>query len=61
MSFSIGLSGIRAASSDLNITGNNIANASTVGFKAAAPSLAMCMRPPFWERAVTSRVAGVAE
>src|SRR5690606_29643696 len=35
MSFNIGLSGIRAASSDLNITGNNIANASTVGFKAA--------------------------
>lgn len=34
MSFNIGLSGIRAASSDLNITGNNIANASTVGFKS---------------------------
>lgn len=33
MSFNIGLSGIKAASSDLNITGNNIANASTVGFK----------------------------
>ena len=35
MSFSIGLSGIRAASSDLNITGNNIPNASTVGFKSS--------------------------
>ena len=34
MSFNIGLSGIRAASSDLNITGNNIANAGTVGFKS---------------------------
>lgn len=33
MSFNIGLSGIRAASNDLNVTGNNIANASTVGFK----------------------------
>lgn len=33
MSFNIGLSGIKAASSDLNITGNNIANAGTVGFK----------------------------
>lgn len=32
-SFNIGLSGIRAANSDLSITGNNIANASTVGFK----------------------------
>lgn len=35
MSFNIGLSGIRAASSDLNITGNNIANAGTVGFKGS--------------------------
>lgn len=33
MSFNIGLSGIRAAASELNITGNNIANAGTVGFK----------------------------
>ncbi len=33
MSFNIGLSGLRAASKDLNVTGNNIANAGTVGFK----------------------------
>ncbi len=33
MSFNIGLSGLRAATSDLNVTGNNIANASTTGFK----------------------------
>lgn len=33
MAFNIGLSGIRAASTDLSVTGNNIANASTVGFK----------------------------
>ncbi len=33
MSFNIGLSGMRAASKDLNVTGNNIANAGTVGFK----------------------------
>lgn len=33
MSFNIGLSGIRAASTDLEVTGNNIANASTTGFK----------------------------
>lgn len=33
MSFNIGLSGMRAASSDLNVTGNNIANAGTAGFK----------------------------
>lgn len=33
MAFNIGLSGIRAASIDLEVTGNNVANASTVGFK----------------------------
>lgn len=33
MPFNIALSGIRAASSDLRVTGNNIANASTTGFK----------------------------
>ncbi|MBK7168657.1 MAG: flagellar hook protein FlgE [Gammaproteobacteria bacterium] len=33
MSFNTGLSGLRAATADLNVTGNNIANASTVGFK----------------------------
>ncbi|MEM7101082.1 MAG: flagellar hook-basal body complex protein [Pseudomonadota bacterium] len=35
MSFNTALSGMSAASSDLRITGNNIANASTVGFKAS--------------------------
>ncbi|MGH8354768.1 MAG: flagellar hook protein FlgE, partial [Pseudomonas sp.] len=33
MAFNIGLSGLRAASNDLNVTGNNIANAGTAGFK----------------------------
>lgn len=33
MSFNVALSGIRAANTDLEVTGNNIANASTVGFK----------------------------
>lgn len=33
MNFGIGLSGIRSASTDLEVTGNNIANASTTGFK----------------------------
>ena len=33
MGFNIGLSGLRAATSDLNVTGNNIANADTTGFK----------------------------
>lgn len=35
MPFNIALSGIRAANADLKITGNNIANASTTGFKSS--------------------------
>ena len=35
MPFDTALSGIRAASTDLSVTGNNIANASTTGFKAS--------------------------
>ncbi|MFT5084736.1 MAG: flagellar hook protein FlgE, partial [Lentisphaeria bacterium] len=35
MPFNTALSGIRAASTDLKVTGNNIANASTVGFKSS--------------------------
>jgi flagellar hook protein FlgE len=33
MSFNTALSGLRAANEDLSVTGNNIANASTMGFK----------------------------
>lgn len=35
MSFNTGLSGIRAANTDLSVTGNNIANAGTIGFKSS--------------------------
>ena len=35
MSFGIALSGLDAAQSDLNVTANNIANASTTGFKSS--------------------------
>jgi len=35
MSFNTALSGLRAANTDLAVTGNNIANASSVGFKAS--------------------------
>lgn len=35
MSFSVALSGLNAASTDLNATANNIANNSTTGFKSA--------------------------
>ena len=40
MAFNIGLSGIRAASTDLEVTGNNVANASTVGFKESRAEFA---------------------
>ena len=40
MSFNTALSGMSAASSDLQITGNNIANASTVGFKSSRAEFA---------------------
>lgn len=40
MAFNTGLSGIRAAASDLSITGNNIANAGTVGFKSSRAEFA---------------------
>lgn len=40
MSFNIGLSGMRAASRDLNVTGNNIANAGTAGFKQSRAEFA---------------------
>jgi flagellar hook protein FlgE len=35
MSFNTALSGLRAASQNLSVTGNNIANSSTTGFKAS--------------------------
>ncbi len=40
MSFNTALSGLSAASSDLRITGNNIANASTIGFKSSRAEFA---------------------
>ena len=40
MSFEQGLSGLNAASAGLDVTGNNISNANTVGFKVARPEFA---------------------
>lgn len=40
MSFNSALSGLRAASSDLSVVGNNVANASTVGFKSSRTEFA---------------------
>ena len=44
MSFNIGLSGLRAATSDLNVTGNNIANAGTTGFNLTMDARFLWMR-----------------
>lgn len=40
MSFQQGLSGLNAASKSLEVTGNNVANSSTVGFKGATAEFA---------------------
>lgn len=40
MPFRIGISGLNAASTDLRVTGNNIANASTTGFKESRAEFA---------------------
>ncbi|WP_459205115.1 flagellar hook protein FlgE [Pseudomonas sp. MLB6B] len=40
MSFNIGLSGLYAANKALNVTGNNIANSATTGFKASRAEFA---------------------
>ena len=40
MSFEQGLSGLNAASTNLNAIGNNVANASTVGFKQSQAQFA---------------------
>jgi flagellar hook protein FlgE len=41
MSFQQGLSGLAAAATALDVIGNNVANASTVGFKRPTPILPM--------------------
>ena len=40
MSFNIGLSGLYAANKALNVTGNNIANVATTGFKSSRAEFA---------------------
>jgi flagellar hook protein FlgE len=40
MGFSTALSGLNAASKDLQVTGNNIANANTTGFKESRTEFA---------------------
>ena len=40
MAFRIAVSGLRAATADLDVTGNNIANANTTGFKGSRAEFA---------------------
>ena len=40
MTFNIGLSGLSAANKALNVTGNNIANVATTGFKSSRAEFA---------------------
>ena len=40
MPFQIALSGLNAASADLNVTANNIANVNTAGFKSSRAEFA---------------------
>lgn len=40
MSFNVGLSGLNAAATDLSVTGNNIANVGTTGFKSSRAEFA---------------------
>ena len=40
MAFKTSVSGLRAASANLDVTGNNIANANTVGFKRSRAEFA---------------------
>ena len=51
MPFAVALSGLNAASSDLSVTANNIANANTTGFKGSraefADVWAACQRGGF--------------
>ncbi len=66
MSFEQGLSGLNAASSSLGAIGNNVANASTVGFKQSSAQFADMFAASLSGASSTSigtgvRVAGVAQ
>ena len=48
MSFNTALSGLNAASAELGVVSNNVANSSTVGLRDHALSLLMSMQHPLW-------------
>jgi flagellar hook protein FlgE len=61
MPFAVALSGLNAASADLNITGNNIANANTTGFKASRGEFADVFAVGAQEIGNGARLAAVSQ
>jgi flagellar hook protein FlgE len=59
MSFRIALSGLNAAATDLSVTGNNIANASTSGFKESRAEFADVYASSVLDRSATAAGQGV--
>lgn len=60
MPFNVALGGLRASSTDLEVTGNNIANASTVGFKRSRAEFGDVYSNSFFGGGATSTGDGVA-
>lgn len=60
MSFNIALSGLNAAQKDLDVTGNNIANASTIGFKQSRAEFADVFTNSVFANTKTQVGSGVA-
>jgi flagellar hook protein FlgE len=59
MSFRIALSGLNAAATDLSVTGNNVANASTTGFKESRAEFADVYASSVLDRSATAAGQGV--
>jgi flagellar hook protein FlgE len=59
MSFRIALSGLNAAATDLSVTGNNIANAGTTGFKESRAEFADVYASSVLDRSATAAGQGV--
>jgi flagellar hook protein FlgE len=59
MTFRIALSGLNAASTDLEVTGNNIANASTTGFKESRAEFADVYANSVLDRSAAAAGQGV--
>ena len=59
MSFRIALSGLNAAATDLSVTGNNIANAGTSGFKESRAEFADVYASSVLDRSATAAGQGV--